>query len=631
MRLKRIIAYALFCILLLQLIMPCGTVFATTELIDNSKDIQTEPTVIEEVTGLRETNSETYLLSDGTYDCVVYSEDKYYRNESNELIQIDNSIISTDYKGYSYKNASNSIEYYFGDSASVLLKKQSGSVAFAPYGSNSNKAVIGSVKYSDVFEELILTGSNSISYRNVFKNVDIIYNSNTNSLKEFIVIKNFSAPNEYFFDYSFNGYYPELTKDNRIMLYNAGTKVAEYELGKLFAVDAAGVYTTDLEYTLEKTGENQYKIGVMLSSDYFQSPERVFPIVIDPSHEVTGANKTYDSFVSSVNSNNNYVNYYYLRTGYESSLGIRRTFIRFVIPDILNNKTVTSAYINIRKCAEQAPTAKAYKVTSSWSSSTVTWNNMPSWTTTNCSNTPTAGSNGWYKFYITSIVQSWLNQSSTNFGVMLKEPSETLGQSTVYYSSDAASPNKPELHIVYNFYYGSRGYQQTLNSSESNCMGYALEYKLKIDWINMGIGPSAIDGTNVDELLQVVRNGANTWMNNHMGQSNYRIINYYNSDIYVDSFRVVLRVGFYDLDGDGYCNVDLEEHDFHWMYQTNENSGQWANKHGNADSNRIGSSGGADPTQYTSEWIASPNEYISYPYTSNPVYYEIKDLRTITW
>lgn len=52
-----------------------------------------QPVRIKEVYDLRETNSNTYLLSDGSYECVVYAEDKYYKSESGELIIIDNSII----------------------------------------------------------------------------------------------------------------------------------------------------------------------------------------------------------------------------------------------------------------------------------------------------------------------------------------------------------------------------------------------------------------------------------------------------------------------------------------------------------------------------------------------------------
>lgn len=64
-----------------------------------------------EVETLRETNSETYLLSDGTYECVLYAEDKYYLDNSQSLRLIDNSITRVDATTYTtsgqYKNAAN--------------------------------------------------------------------------------------------------------------------------------------------------------------------------------------------------------------------------------------------------------------------------------------------------------------------------------------------------------------------------------------------------------------------------------------------------------------------------------------------------------------------------------------------
>ncbi len=74
----------------------------------------------------------------------------------------------------------------------------------------------------------------------------------------------------------------------------------------------------------------------------------------------------------------------------------------------------------------------------------------------------------------------------------------------------------------------------------------------------------------------------------------------------------MLRVGFYDLNGNAEWDFD-ENWDFHWMYQTKNNNGQWANKHGGAPSNKVGTSGGIPPTGYTSEWTEG-----SLVYNSNP-------------
>ena len=48
------------------------------------------------------------------------------------------------------------------------------------------------------------------------------------------------------------------------------------------------------------------------------------------------------------------------------------------------------------------------------------------------------------------MVKSWMNGTYVNNGFILKEPSETnSSQKTKFYSSDAPSPNKPELVINY--------------------------------------------------------------------------------------------------------------------------------------------------------------------------------------
>ena len=44
---------------------------------------------------LREPNSDTYLLSDGSYECVVYAEDKYYEDENGKMIWINNKQLAS--------------------------------------------------------------------------------------------------------------------------------------------------------------------------------------------------------------------------------------------------------------------------------------------------------------------------------------------------------------------------------------------------------------------------------------------------------------------------------------------------------------------------------------------------------
>ena len=54
--------------------------------------------------------------------------------------------------------------------------------------------------------------------------------------------------------------------------------------------------------------------------------------------------------------------------------------------------------------------------------------------------------------YVTNIVKSWYTGTYSNYGFVLKDATESgTSQWTTFYSSDAASPNKPELVINYNW------------------------------------------------------------------------------------------------------------------------------------------------------------------------------------
>lgn len=149
-----------------------------------------ERTRLQEVVSLRETNSETYLMSDGTYQCVVYAEDKYYRDAENELQLIDNSIkldtsavLSTDRK---YKNTANAFDVSFSNSQvpEISIEYQGSKLTFSavsltaqkddPLATKGSAVSVGAVKNCDVLSKLTYTGSNTITYSGVFANTDLV-------------------------------------------------------------------------------------------------------------------------------------------------------------------------------------------------------------------------------------------------------------------------------------------------------------------------------------------------------------------------------------------------------------------------------------------------------------------------
>ena len=177
------------------------------------------------------------------------------------------------------------------------------------------------------------------------------------------------------------------------------------------------------------------------------------------------------------------------------------------------------------------------------------------------------------------------------------------------------------MRIRYVDYYGSRPYQQ-LSSQYVNCMGYALEEFSYIIPTDMGYSSATLSNCTLAEMRTIVKAKAEIWMANNLPEGSWHEITYFDSDVDQGWYRIVLRVGFCDLDGDGLFDNGFEDWDYHWWYQTNQYNGQWAEKMAGLPSSLVDNSAGMDPGSMI--WY---NSYIDTYYSSDPVYYAIEDLR----
>lgn len=451
---KRIISLALALAMTFSLL---TTAFAT----DINREEAETITRVGEVAELRECNSDTYALSDGSYQCVVYAEDKYFPDEDGNLIEIDNTLVATDYNtessNYGYKNSANSFDVYFAENApSVFITSEESSIAFTLIGATNTTAVVGGYSSADLaangnaFASVAgysLQGRNYICYPDVFPSTDIVYSVENGSLKEYIIIKNPNASTEFSFLLDTINCTVEEHDGNIGFFNNDGEEV--FQFASLFAVDKEEEYSPPFSYTLTENDDCTTTVTFSIPSSYLNNVSRSFPILVDPSIMVTGSSCTYDTYVSSKYPSTNYYLNNYLRTGMDDDYYIRRSYIKFDIPASAS-KNIASALIYMRKYSGATPSVSAYRITSEWSSSSVTWNSKPSYTTAHGSNTATLKSDGWYSLDVTRIVSLWQKGVYSNYGFLIKDSTEdNTSHWTTFYSSDAASPNKPELRIVY--------------------------------------------------------------------------------------------------------------------------------------------------------------------------------------
>ena len=220
---------------------------------------------------------------------------------------------------------------------------------------------------------------------------------------------------------------------------------------------------------------------------------------------ITGEWDTYDTYVASRYPTTNYYLQHYFRTGRDEDFYTRRTFIKFDLPSGITSNSISSAYIDVKYYSGSTSGVKAYRVTGNWASSTLTWNNMPNFTTTNASPAMTYYSDNWYRMYVTNIVKGWYSGANSNYGFMLKDDTESgTSHWSTFYSSDAPSPNKPELHIIYQAYTNMDAQLigvSNENHDHTSCLTDSRPYLLGCDLGNVYIHDGAFSVATIQNYL----------------------------------------------------------------------------------------------------------------------------------
>jgi len=407
-----------------------------------------------EVLEKRTVNSETYQLEDGSYECIIYSENKYFLDD-NSLQKIDNTIcaIDSDNSQYLYTNKANIWSVYFSKSIddTILIQSPDASLSIS-FDSKSNFELIpkGDKRINEI-GGCSLYGDSSIMYSNILPSTHFVYTVINTGIKEYIVLENEPIYPDFHFRFKCNdsrlSFYNE---ENGIMVLRDSKGKDHFYIDNLFVIDSNGNVFDCAQNSIKQIDDSTFDYCIDLSSLQHIEQSITYPIVIDPSIMVTGSSSTYDSYVSSKNPTSNYYTNNYLRTGRDDDYHIRRSYIKFDIPSSLAYENISNAYINIKYYSGIAPTSVSVKrVTGSWSSSSITWNNKPGFTNEYAS-TLSLYSNNWYRANVTNMIKRWIYDGYTNYGFLLIDSTESgTNHWTTFYSSDAPSPNKPELHINY--------------------------------------------------------------------------------------------------------------------------------------------------------------------------------------
>ena len=165
-------------------------------------------------------------------------------------------------------------------------------------------------------------------------------------------------------------------------------------------------------------------------------------ISVNASSSTVTFEPTEDARVWSSYPNNNYGSANELSVGSDSE-----TYIKFDLSSIPSGSVIISATLKLYQYnSVSGVEICVHRVTGSWSESSITWNNKPSYDSQSEACSDSAGQYQWTEWDITDLVQGWVDGSYDNHGLVLV----SSGDMVQFYSREWSEADKrPKLTVEY--------------------------------------------------------------------------------------------------------------------------------------------------------------------------------------
>lgn len=448
--------------------------------------------------------------NDGTYSKHIFASPVKYVNSNNEEAYIDTSMVKCEDSNYKYQNSAGFVTSKFGNMADDGVSVTSSDINF-----NFVPVLQSNAKAKMLVSE---DNDDTVYYSNVFgEHTEVRYNNTYTGVKEDIILKKNIDKNCFEYELDTNGDIPVLSECKSIIqVRDAKTQEVKYTFQEVFAYDSYVLgsgndsvkhYTEDCYYELEKLEDSKYKITIVVSEEFLNSSNTVYPVIIDPTVSCSTAVKNIaDTYTSQTNSTSNYYQSARLRVGNYNgnnhTSGKNYTYVNYyTLPTIPTGSTITSAKLKLtlRPGATTSSACKAYQVTSAWTSSSVTWKTNPSISTASDAVNPVNMST--FTFEVKSIVQKWYNGTANAYGFRVAYANESHPDGNSFCSAEYGTASySPSLSITYTV---PVVYDLSINSvsSPQNNGQYYLNDSISISAVIKNNTTSAVSNVPVNFAL----------------------------------------------------------------------------------------------------------------------------------
>lgn len=414
------------------------------------------------------TNAIGYENEDGSETVFIYTDDIKYKDENGKIRDKDINIASTNLldkaSGYSYKTKSNDIQVYFSDKMSndkgIKIEYKDKEIKLAPKVNQQEKRI--STKQS--VKLLKDTGKYGSGLENIMQydqaiseSTHLRFETTYSGLKEDIILDEYTGTNRFTFIADFDDLTP-VAYNRGVQIYDGDSVIME--IPPIYMEDSGGEFDAGSRFSLDNNIElsalpdGTYELTIVVDNDFLTSSDTVYPVIIDPSINISSTSHS-DASVYSQWPDDNWAGQLRNNVGTDRVLGTGVFYTKFDISALsgIRYDNITSAFYRCYELTENTENSviQAFLVREDWSESEVTWNNRPACNgeklcavNVNSVN-KSSNENYWYDFYITSAVMAWL-QGVPNYGIGLWERTHSGWKG---FGSEENSSYMPYLMVSY--------------------------------------------------------------------------------------------------------------------------------------------------------------------------------------
>lgn len=503
-----------------------GTILA----LNSSSGIFAEEKEPVEIFSRRSEYGKHYDNGNGTYTAFVNTAPLHYY-ENGQWCEIDNSLEINEYGDY--ENKSNSMEVTLASSATpktvntvgnaqmVQLTYDGYSISWDMINtqqksnhisasssvqlvtkdlSEDGDFALGGEKLTEKAKDSLDKLNSSVIYTSVFEDVDVSLDILPSSIKETIILNDkASVPEQFAYYITADGLDAELQADNSIQFINGQDEVI-FTMPAMFMFDSSSEipeYNYDIETTITPI-KNGYLLTITPDSDWLNSDDRVYPVMIDP--EVTTTYGTNSCFIYEKYPDVTH-NYNMISFGGDPAAGNRResylyiplSFIHYSSNICIESATLNLYFLQNTYTGNNMP-VDIYSVNTEPFQKT--WNSfsgIDQYNTYINSINVEEGASGYHSADITKLVWSWYNYDKTtqtqgipNYGIKLRTKNADTTSSRYHRIwSTTSNIHKPYIEMTYTIHtdytmgYAPYKYNNFLTvdnfQDRMNCYSYALQ------------------------------------------------------------------------------------------------------------------------------------------------------------